>query len=174
MKRDTYEPGPARGAHIQRDEWALIVVRELRHPPAKVWAALTDPAQLAEWAPYEASANLANVGRIKLSTVGTPQAQNVDSEVTRAEPPRLLEHTWGPQRLRWELEPSGTGTKLTLSHNIDKKFISMGAAGWHICLDALDQGLGRIVGGDAMKHGWARLNAEYAKQFGVEPPTWNK
>ena len=54
----------------------------------------------------------------------------------------------------------------------------MGAAGWHICLDVLDHFLeghpiGRIVGGDAMKfEGWQRLHAEYAKQFGVEAPSW--
>ena len=33
--------------------------------------------------------------------------------------------------------------------------------------------IGRIVGPDAMKFGgWQRLNAEYAKQFGVEAPAW--
>ena len=33
--------------------------------------------------------------------------------------------------------------------------------------------IGRIVGPDAMKFGgWQRLNAEYAKQFGVEMPNW--
>jgi hypothetical protein len=51
----------------------------------------------------------------------------------------------------------------------------MGAAGWHICFDVLDRLLGgspvgRIVGGEAMKFGWQRLNAEYAKQFGIETP----
>jgi len=55
----------------------------------------------------------------------------------------------------------------------------MGAAGWHICLDVLDRSLagapiGRMVGPDAMKFGgWQRLNAEYAKQFGVELPSWS-
>src|SRR5262249_39115691 len=53
-------------------------------------------------------------------------------------------------------------------------FISWGAAGWHICFDVLErllagEPIGRIVGADAMKFGgWQRLNAEYAKQFGVE------
>src|SRR5213082_3221601 len=52
---------------------------------------------------------------------------------------------------------------------------AVGAAGWHICFDVLDQLLGgtpigRIAGPDAMKFGWQRLNAEYAQQFGVEPP----
>jgi hypothetical protein len=48
----------------------------------------------------------------------------------------------------------------------------MGAAGWHICLDVLDrlvgdEPIGRIVGGEAMKFGWPRLNEEYAKRFGI-------
>ena len=54
----------------------------------------------------------------------------------------------------------------------------MGAAGWHISFDVLDHLLsgtpiGRIAGVDAMKFaGWQRLNAEYAKQFGIEAPNW--
>ena len=90
----------------------------------------------------------------------------------------MLEYSWGGQDIRWELETRGKGTRLTLWHNIDRRFISMGAAGWHICFDVLDRllsgaPLGRIVAGDAMKFGgWQRLNAEYAEQFGVEAPSW--
>ena len=77
--------------------------------------------------------------------------------------------------MRWELEAWGDGTRLTLWHNIDRPYIAMGAAGWHICFDVLDHLLGgtpigRIVGPDAMKFGWKRLHAEYAKQFGIEAP----
>ena len=38
-------------AEIQKngDEWTLVLVRELRHPPARVWEAITDPAHLREW-----------------------------------------------------------------------------------------------------------------------------
>jgi hypothetical protein len=33
--------------------------------------------------------------------------------------------------------------------------------------------IGRHVGPEAMKFGcWQRLNAEYAKQFGIETPNW--
>jgi hypothetical protein len=33
--------------------------------------------------------------------------------------------------------------------------------------------IGRIAAADAMKFGgWRRLNAEYAKQFGIEIPGW--
>jgi hypothetical protein len=77
------------------------------------------------------------------------------------------------------LEPLGAGgTRLTLWHNIDRRFVSMGAAGWHICFEVLErflagQPIGRIVGLEAMKFsGWQRLNAEYAKQFGIDAANW--
>jgi uncharacterized protein YndB with AHSA1/START domain len=182
ITRQEYAPGAAAGADVQKngDSWTLVLVRELRHPPTKVWQALTDPAQLREWAPFDADRNLGITGSAKLSTVGTPTPQVSESRVKRAEAPRLLEYSWGENDLRWELEPLANGTRLTLWHNIDRRFVSMGAAGWHICFDVLDllladHPIGRIVGGEAMKFEWARLNTEYAKQFGIDaknrPPT---
>jgi len=176
-----YTPGPARGAQVQKaaDKWTLVLVRELRHSPEKVWQALTDPAQLREWAPFDADASLGTVGATaKLTTVGAPAPHVTETTVTRADAPKLLEYNWGGNDMRWELEGLDGGTRLTLWTSIDRRYISMGAAGWHICLDVLDRlvsghPIGRIVGPDAMKFGgWQRLNAEYAKQFGVEAPTW--
>ena len=42
--REQYTPGPASGAQIRKDgeKWTLILVRELRHSPERVWQALTD------------------------------------------------------------------------------------------------------------------------------------
>ncbi len=175
--REQYRPGPARGAEVRKDgeKWTLVVVRDLRHSPEQVWQALTDPAQLAEWAPFDADRSLDAVGAtVKLTTVGAPSPHVTETTVTRADAPKALEYTWGGFQMRWELEPSGGGTRLTLWTNIDRRFIAMGAAGWHVCFDVLDHllsgtPLGRIVGPDAMKvGGWQQLHAEYAKQFGVE------
>ena len=179
--REPYRPSPARGARVQKDgdKWTLVFVRELRHPPEKVWRALTDPAHLREWSPFDADGSLATAGnKVKLTTVGAPSPHVTETTVTRADAPKLLEYNWGGFDMRWELEPHAGGTRLTLWTNIDRRFISMGAAGWHICLDVLDRLLashpiGRMVGPDAMKFGgWQQLNAEYAKQFGVEAPNW--
>jgi uncharacterized protein YndB with AHSA1/START domain len=180
-KREQYAPGAAFGAEVRKDgeKWTLVLVRDLRHAPAQVWKALTEPEHLREWAPFDADRSLGAVGTAKLTTVGAPTPLVSDSEIKRADAPRLLELNWGGQDLRWELEPQGGGTRLTLWHNIDRRFISMGAAGWHICLDVLDRSLagqpiGRMVGVETMKFaGWQRLNAEYAKQFGVELPSWS-
>ena len=62
--REQYTPGPASGAQVRKDgeNWTLVLVRELRHRPEKVWEALTDPAHLREWAPFEADGSLGTVG----------------------------------------------------------------------------------------------------------------
>src|SRR5512147_3172825 len=114
--REQYAPGPAAGAEIRKegDVWTLVLVRDLRHPPAKVWTAITDPEHLREWAPFDSDRNLGAVGTAKLTTVGAPTPMVSETQVKRADAPKLLELTWGGQNLRWELEPQGTGgTRLT-------------------------------------------------------------
>jgi len=170
-----YIPGPATGARVQKDgeKWTLILARDLRHSPEKVWQALTDPAQLREWAPFDVDASLGTVGTVKLTWLGA-QPVPVETKVKRVDAPKVLEYG----DIRWELEALGGGTRLTLWITIPPKFVSMGAAGWHICFDVLDRYLagtpiGRVAGGEAIKfEGWRRLNAEYAKQFGIETPNW--
>jgi uncharacterized protein YndB with AHSA1/START domain len=176
---EQYTPGPANGAQIRKDgeKWTLILVRELRHSPGRVWQALTDPAHLREWAPFDADGNLGTVGAtVKLTTVAAPKPHVSEARVTRADAPKALEYNWGDHDIRWELEAFGGGTRLTLWTNIGRPFISMGAAGWHISFDVLDHLLsgnpiGRMAGGEAMKFtGWQRLNAEYAPHLGIETP----
>jgi uncharacterized protein YndB with AHSA1/START domain len=177
-----YIPGPAHGAQMQKQEgpnWTLILVRELRHSPEKVWEALTDPVHLREWAPFDADGNLGTVGNtVKLTTVGAPAPHVTETKVTRADAPKALEYKWGGNDMRWELEPLGRGTRLTLWTSINRHFIAMGAAGWHVCFDVLDhlladQPIGRRVGPLSMKFpGFHRLHAEYAQLFGVEMPKW--
>jgi uncharacterized protein YndB with AHSA1/START domain len=178
--RDAYTPGAAYGAEIDKsgEEWTLVLVRELRHPPAKVWRALTEPEHLREWAPFDADRSLAAGVTAKLTTVGAPGPHVTETKVKRADAPKALEFSWGGGDLRWELEPQGGGTKLTLWANINRNFISMGAAGWHVCFDVLDrflagQPIGRIAGPPAMQlEGWQRLHAGYAKLLDVPMPSW--
>ena len=171
IDRERYTPGPASGAQVRKDgeKWTLILVRELRHSPKKVWDALTEPAQLAEWAPFDTDVNLGTAGATaKVSWAGTPQVSEM--RVTVADAPKVLEYG----DIRWELEPVGAGTRLRLWHSIDRRYVSWGAAGWQICFDVLallldGTPIGRLTGGDAMKSGhWQRLVGEYSKQFGTE------
>src|SRR5579859_1468213 len=121
INREQYTPGPARGARIQKDgeKWTLILVRELHHSPEKVWQAITDPAHLREWAPFDADSNLGTVGTAaKLTTVGAPTPHVTETKVTRADAPKVLEYAWGGFDMRWELEAFGGGTRLALWTNI--------------------------------------------------------
>src|SRR5438477_977942 len=130
--REQYAPGPASGAQVRKDgeKWTLILVRELRHSPEKVWQALTDPAQLREWAPFDADRSLGTVGTtVKLTTVGAPALHVTETTVTRADAPKVLEYKWGDFEMRWELEAFDGGTRLTLWTNIGHRLIAMGAAG---------------------------------------------
>jgi hypothetical protein len=99
-----------------------------------------------------------------------------ETRVTQADAPRVLVYNWGGHDMRWELEPLGAGTRLTLWTIIGRRYIAMGAAGWHIAFDVLDRLLsgnpvGRTVGPEAMNvDGFQRLHEEYAKQFGIDMP----
>jgi uncharacterized protein YndB with AHSA1/START domain len=137
-----------------------------------VWAALTDPAELDQWAPFAASRDLGAPGAATLTMVDGDQREDLPAVVRRVEAPSLLEYTWGDDLLRWELEPSGDGTRLILRHTLSTPGIEdKVAAGWHLCFEQLDEvAAGRPVaairGQDAMGHGWEDLRARYAAKFG--------
>lgn len=70
------------------DENVLRFERRLRHPPEKVWRALTDASEVAAW---------------------FPTATERETTITEYDPPRVLAYTWGDQELRWELRPGESG-----------------------------------------------------------------
>jgi uncharacterized protein YndB with AHSA1/START domain len=85
----TFEPGPLAevGSEASGDRWTLVFVRDIRHPPEKVWAALTEPARLAEWAPFLADRNLGSTGAATLTMVDGDVREDMEASVRRAEPP---------------------------------------------------------------------------------------
>ncbi len=90
MDRHEYTPGPAYGAQVRKegvpdkDKWTLILIRELRHSPEKVWQALTDPAHLREWAPFEADSNLGRAGSTSEAHLGgNAHADGNESDASR-------------------------------------------------------------------------------------------
>ncbi len=112
-----------------------MLAREFRQPPEKVWQALTDPAQLREWAPFDADGNLGVAGTtVTLGTVGSPTPHATATTVTRAEYPSLLVYNWGGNDIRWELEDFNGGTRLKLWASIDRRYIAMarraGTSAW--------------------------------------------
>ena len=182
--RRRYTPSPLAEVHRtgSSDRTTIVFTRTLAHPIDAVWSALTDPAQLAQWAPFTADRDLATPGSATLSMIDTNDAgdhqetADLPASVTICEPPSLLEYTWGDDVLRWELTPStdDQGTELTLRHTLSQpRMDSAVTAGWHICLDVADallagDPIGLIVGAEARQHGWDDLNQRYADHLGIE------
>jgi uncharacterized protein YndB with AHSA1/START domain len=170
---ETYQPGPLATVTTELTDGrpTLVFVRELAHPPEKVWAALTDPEQLGQWAPFTADRSLAEAGGSTLHMIDSEQVVDLPAVVTLVEPPTRLEYTWGEDRLRWELTPIAGGTRLTLRHVTQgPEWVSMVAAGWHICLDVAERLLDGapippIRGEAARAHGWDDLNTAYQREL---------
>ena len=175
MNADRTDPGPLADVSYgpSGEQWTLVFVRDIPHPQAKVWAALTDPAQLGRWAPFEADRSLAETGAATLTMIDGETRMPLAATVTTAQPPTLLEYTWGEDHLRWELAATPTGTRLTLRHTLaDRDFVPKVAAGWHLCLVVA----GRLLDGDdvapirgqgARQHGWDELDEAYAAKLGL-------
>ncbi|MCA2218819.1 SRPBCC family protein [Jidongwangia harbinensis] len=167
------DPGPLGDASVvaDGDTWTLIFIRDLRHPPAAVWRALTDPAEIDRWAPFRPDRDLGTTGDAVLTMVDGAEHTDLPGIVLRAEAPALLEYTWGADRLRWDLEATAGGTRLTLRHTSAERDIeAMVAAGWHLCFVVLERLLDgepvEAVRGDAAReHGWADLRDGYAVKF---------
>jgi uncharacterized protein YndB with AHSA1/START domain len=180
MNRTDFDPGPLADVHAQAEEgrWTLEFIRDLKHPPAKVWSVLTDPDQLREWAPYTADRNLGTVGEATLTVIDTDKAEDMPATVSQAEPPTLLEYTWGGSLLRWELAATDSGTRLTLRHTVEgEEWVSRVAAGWHLCLLVADhlldgQPIGPIRSQNARNFGWENLDEAYAAKLGLASAGW--
>jgi uncharacterized protein YndB with AHSA1/START domain len=150
-----------------RERWTAVFVRDLRHPVERVWAALTDPVQLAAWAPFTADRDLGAVGAATLTMIDGPTEVSLTAQVLRVQPPSMIEYDWGGDLLRWELEPTGNGTRLTLRHTVARRGdVPKLAAGWHLCLAVADRlmdgdPVDPIRGTDALNYGWSDLHDRY-------------
>lgn len=125
-------------ASVSPDQNAVIAEIFIAAPPARVFQAISDPAQLPKWwgqsGLYHVTKSTMDVrpgGKWRSDGIGADgQSFYVEGEYLEVDPPRLLVHTWkgsysGPRTtvVRWELEPqtvnalhpsgpkkSGTGT----------------------------------------------------------------
>jgi uncharacterized protein YndB with AHSA1/START domain len=147
----------------------LRLERRLAHPPEKVWRALTTPADLVQWFPAEVRLDLRTGGEVRFVFPGgeAPEGKGV---ITDLDPPRLLAFTWEGEHLRWELRPDGAGSVLTLEHTLDDRYGAASfAAGWHTCIDAMDDLLaGRPVPALAGPEAMAGRHDELVVALGLD------
>jgi len=151
----------------QRGRWQLRFTRQLPHSPDKVWRAISEPDHLKAWFPQTIMGEW---------TVGAPlkfvsKYGDFEGEVIAVDPPRLLEFRWGTDIIRLEVAAHPPGTILTLLDTIDQQGkAARDAAGWHVCLDALEA---HLVGkpSSAESGDWKSLSAGYVERFGPEAST---
>ena len=171
----SFDVGPLAAVHgeSEGDRWTLVFVKNLRHPPGKVWAALTDPQRVGRWAPFECDRDLGTTGPVTLTMIDGETAVPLPTTVVRAEPPTVLEYQFGPDILVWELTATADGTRLTLRHTVaDRDWLPKVAAGWHLCLLVADRMLRDdpipvIRGRAAYGYGFDELQDGYSRELGV-------
>lgn len=145
--------------------------RRLSHSIERVWAALTEPAQLRAWWGAAEELELVEGGRFTLRWLNEDEhgkAITMHAEITALDPPRLLETTGDVHGvLRWELRPDGDGTLLIFTSTADfsPEERSSALAGWHWHLDMLPDALdGRPFDWPnwrAALNGWQKLHQQY-------------
>ena len=142
---------------------AVRFVRRLAHPVDRVWRSITDPGELRHWFPAAVELELRVGAPIRFVH---PDGQVDTGELRELDPPRRLAFLWGGDLLRLELEPDGDGTRLTFVHVLAGEGADAAArtaAGWHLCLAALDRALAGEAG-DAPagpSPAWHERYAEY-------------
>lgn len=151
------------------ERYELRFERHLAHSPERVWKALTEPDELRKWFPDTIVVKEWRVGA-PLQFRHEAGIYAFDGEVVAYEPPRLLEIRWGTDKIRFEVEPTRTGSKLTLIDTIDELGkAARDGAGWHACLDALERALDGKPRPET--NVWAEVHEDYVKKFGPEAST---
>jgi uncharacterized protein YndB with AHSA1/START domain len=133
---------------------AVVVEREIAHPPEKLWRALTQPHLIEEWLMKNDFSPV--VGhRFHLSG---EWGGVLDCEVLAVEPHRTLAYRWDFKHadpafdlrsvVTFTLTPTAAGTHLRMEQagfRPDQKQANAGAvAGWHGFLARLDAVVGRL------------------------------
>lgn len=150
----------------------LRFTRKLRHPPEKVWRALTEPAHLAAWFPTEIAGERATGAALRF-TFRHGEGPPCDGEMLSYEPPSVLEFRWGTaETLRFELQPDADGSLLTFVNTFDE--LGKGArdaASWHVCLENLADHLDGQAPARTFGARWQQVHAAYVARFGPEAAT---
>ena len=135
---------------------SLVFERQMKHPPEKVWRALTESHLIAEW--LMENDFVPKVGhRFTMRAVPLPGWSGiVNCEVLTVEPPHRLSYRWGDGTesdsglvtiVTWTLTPRDGGTLVRMEQSgfrapDELAFKRMGK-GWSRVLEMLDDVAGR-------------------------------
>jgi uncharacterized protein YndB with AHSA1/START domain len=115
----------------------IVFHRRYRQPVEKIWAAITVPERVADWL-----ADMKVEGDRVRFTWGEAD-YSMEGRIVTNEPMRTFAWTWPNEDgsesvVRFDLEPDGTGCRLTLTQSGWQLRQGAGnAAGWHAHLEGL-------------------------------------
>ncbi len=125
----------------------MMFARELAHPVARVWQAITDPAETPGWF-GELTEFEPRVGGAVCYVGGSKDGSGDHSLVckgviTRFEAGRVLEFDCSEGVLGFELTPTASGCRLNFWNTLPtgQKRSNSTTAGWHLMLEYLDGAL---------------------------------
>jgi uncharacterized protein YndB with AHSA1/START domain len=134
------------------DKPALRFERRYRHPMERVWRAISDPTEMAQWFPSNVEGTRAageelvfvdDAQRAAAREAGEPTRDEgplIRGTVITYDPPKVFSFTWGGEVLRFELVPDGRDTVLVFTQLLTHQSVAArNASGWHMCLGALDR-----------------------------------
>lgn len=152
------------------ERWTLRFTRQLSHPVEKVWRAITEPEHLEVWFPHRIVGEWRPGAPLSFESAG--ESETFDGEVLAVDSLSLLEFRWGTDTIRLEIAPSAEGCTLTLTDTIDELGkAARDAAGWHECLDRLEDDLGGGAPARGWGERWAEVHPGYVEEFGPEAAT---
>ncbi|MBN2623419.1 MAG: SRPBCC domain-containing protein [Acidimicrobiales bacterium] len=142
---------------------ALRFVRHYRQDIERVWRAISEPSEMAQWFPANVEGTRAVGAELTFDDGAQRAAATEAGEPTRADgpmfrgavvaydPPNVFSFTWGGELIRIELAAERDGTELVFTQILSHASVAArNGAGWHTCLSELDRLLGAPVtgGGD--------------------------
>jgi hypothetical protein len=147
---------------------SLVMEVDVAGTADQLWSAVTDPEVLARWSPIVPDRPLTSEGPALARE--NPSDDPVSADVLGTAGSHAVTHRWGGSRIGWMVDDGQIDLQMRLE---DPAQGPSAAAGWHVCLAVLDAQLSgqdqeRIVGQDALAHGWEELRARYAEELGVE------
>src|SRR5262249_12805974 len=149
--------------------------RHFAHPVERVWNAITQPEQIAQWwLPFDADITLELVPGGKYELRSREDGFTLSWTVLRVERPTLFEHTHVDPgaAVRWELEPTHEGCKLVLTQSVPHRTAAVERgyiAGLHTSLERLHHALD----GEPQPWDWERHHRQqqiYAAKGLARPP----
>jgi len=131
---------------VKRD---LRYERFLKHPPERVWRALTEPALMGRWLMETDFAPVVNREFSMWCDDGEGGTDRYGCKVLACDPPRSMRWTWvvdgsqhlGETEVEFRLEKADAGTRLTIRHSGDRdpNIVSAFETGWPWKMDRLGE-----------------------------------